>query len=127
MSGRLLQLAKRDAMRIVTQGGFEESLELITPNSSLSISLTGFATKHWISFDSDGNPVNSSNIQATVSENDLKELNYPYRDSNGKVKLINHKVNFMDSSGNIGNYIVSENYPDETLGLIVLILRFFKV
>lgn len=127
MSGRLLQLAKRDAKRIITQGGFEEDLELITPNGSLTISLTGFATKHWITYDTDGNAINSSNIHITVSENDLQTLAYPYRDANGKVKLINHKVNFIDSSGNVGNYIVLENYPDETLGLIVLILRFYKV
>lgn len=126
MSGRLLQLAKRDARRIITQGGFEENIELVNPNECLTISLTGFATKHWITFDTDGSPINSSNIHVSISEQDLKDLNYPYRDNNGKVRLLNHKVNFKDSSGNIRTYIISENFPDETLGIIVLILRFSK-
>ena len=56
MSGKILELARRDAKNYVKSGGFEETISLSNPDGSASISLTGFATKHHINFDSDGLP-----------------------------------------------------------------------
>jgi hypothetical protein len=38
------------------------------------------------------------------------------------VALQGHKVAVADSTGVVKNYVVREQYPDETIGLIVLIL-----
>ena len=43
-----------------------------------------------------------------------------------EVDLIQHKVNFADSTGVVKNYIVRENIPDENLGLITLWLGDYK-
>ena len=40
--------------------------------------------------------------------------------------LKNHRVSISDSTNNVKEYLVSENYPDEKLGLIVLILVDFE-
>ena len=123
MVSKLMQLAKRDSRHIVTKGGFEVEITLSTRQDDLTISLTGFATKHWNSFDSDGLPINAKNVHICVSETDLNELNFPCRTSKGEINLLKCKVSFVDSSGISKKYVVEENMPDETLGLIVLILK----
>ena len=126
MSGKILQLAKRDAKHFVTSGGFEESIVLITPTRDKQLSLTGLATKHWINFDTDGNPVNSKNVHICIDESFLVANGYPVRNAKGEINLMKHLVSFPDSSGMVKNYVVRENFPDETLGLIVCILGDFK-
>lgn len=125
--GSLIELAKRDAKRFVTNGGFEEPLTIATPNGVLTIALTGWATKHHISFDADGNQINAKNVHVTLNEELLTTLGYPVRNARGEVNLMGHLVSFADSSKVIKNYIVRENYPDEVLGLIVLILGDYKI
>lgn len=127
MSGNLFQLAKRDAKFFVSNGGFEEDIELVTPSKDKSLHLTGFATKHHINFDSDGNPINSKNVHICIDESVLVANNYPCRNAKGEVFLKNHNVSFVDSSGIIKTYVVRENFPDETLGLIVCILGDLKL
>lgn len=127
MSGKLLQLAKRDSKRFLMKGGFEEDIILSNPNGLNQILLTGFATKHWISFDSDGIQINSKNAHVTIDENYLVSQGYVVRNARGEIALLSHLVSFKDSSGVIKNYKVKSNYPDETLGLIVLILEDYKV
>lgn len=125
--GSLIELAKRDAKRFVTSGGFEEPLTISTPNGLLKIALTGWATKHHITFDNEGNQVNAKNVHVTLNEELLTSLGYPVRNARGEVNLMGHLVSFADSSKLIKNYIVRENYPDEVLGLIVLILGDYKI
>lgn len=122
MSGDILQLAKRDSKFFVTNGGFEVDIELVTPTNDRSLLLTGFATKHWINFDTDGNPVNSKNVHICIDEAILVANGYPHRSKNNEIFLKNHYVSFPDSSGLQKKYVVRENFPDETLGLIVCIL-----
>lgn len=127
MSGNLFQLAKKDAKFFVSNGGFEEDIELVTPSKDKSLRLTGFATKHHINFDSDGNPVNTKNVHICIDESVLVANGYPVRNAKGEIFLKNHQVNFPDSSGIIKTYVVRENFPDETLGLIVCILGDLKL
>lgn len=122
MSGSILQRAKADAKRYVTSGGFEENITLTTPNRLTTIAITGYATKHWINFDTDGLPINAKNAHVCVDESLLITLGYPTRNAKGEVNLRNHIVSYPDSSGTLKKHVVNEQYPDETLGLIVLIL-----
>lgn len=127
MSGNLFQLAKRDAKFFVSNGGFEEDIELVTPSKDKTLLLTGFATKHHINFDSDGNPINSKNVHICIDESVLVANGYPVRNEKGEIFLKNHQVSFSDSSGIVKTYVVRENFPDETLGLIVCILGDLKL
>ena len=126
MSGELFQLAKRDAKFFVTGAGFQEDIILMNPERDMRVSLTGFATKHWINFDTDGLPVNSKNVHVTIDESVLVVNGYPTRNRKGEISLLKHIVSFPDSSGVNKEYYVKENFPDETLGLIVLILADYK-
>lgn len=127
MSGNLFQLAKRDAKFFVSNGGFEEDIELVTPSKDKLLSLTGFATKHHINFDSDGNPINTKNVHICIDESVLVANGYPVRNAKGEIFLKNHQVSFADSSGIVKTYVVRENFPDETLGLIVCVLGDLKL
>ena len=128
MAGSIFQLAKRDAKKFITSGGFEETITLTTPSKDKTLSLTGFATKHHLSFDVEtGVPVNSKNAHVCISESDLVLNSYPVRNAKGEIGLLKHFVSFPDSSGIIKNYRVRENFPDETLGLITLILEDYTV
>jgi len=120
--GKLFNMAKRDARHHTTKGGFQEDIILKTPTGDIVLPITGFATKHWINFDGDGNPKDSKNAHVSISESELTENGYPVRASNGEVSLINHVVSFVDSSNISKSYVVRRNLPDETLGIIVLIL-----
>jgi hypothetical protein len=126
MSGSLFDLIKRDAKQIINSGGYQVNIELTTPDNTQVINITGWAVKHHISFDSDGNQVNTKTVRATIDEDVLKNLNYPFRNAKNEIRLISHKLSFADSSGEVKNYIVRENFPDENLGLISLLLGDYK-
>jgi hypothetical protein len=56
----------------------------------------------------------------------LTDQNYPVRSSSGIVNLAGHKVTVADSTGASVTYVVREWMPDETIGLILMILGDFK-
>jgi hypothetical protein len=121
MSGSLLTKARNDARKIL-KGGFSEDITLTTPDDSLSIETKGLATKHHINFDTDGLAVNSKNAHICLDESNLIELNDTTRNANQEIDLLNHKVSVKDSTNIVKNYVITETFPDETLGLIVCIL-----
>lgn len=121
MSGSLLAKARNDAKNIL-KGGFSEDITLTTPDDVLSIETKGLSTKHHINFDTDGLPTNSKNAHICLDESDLLSSGYTVRDANQEVRLLNHKVDAKDSTGLVKSYIITETFPDETLGLIICIL-----
>jgi hypothetical protein len=125
MSGSLFDIVKRDAKRVINSGGYQIDIEIKTPNNSMTINITGWAVKHYYSFDTDGNQVSSKNARITIDEDVLTAKGYPFRTSKKgipEVDLQRHIVSFADSSGAVCNYTVTQSLPDENLGLIVLIL-----
>ena len=126
MSGNLLNKARRDSKKYVTKGGFQENIILETINGLVRIETTGFVSKHWINYDTDGSAVNSKNAHICLDEEQLVLLNYPVRNSQNEVHLYNHRVFTNDSSGVEKSYVIKEWFPDETLGLIVCILSDYE-
>lgn len=127
MAGSLFERAKADAKRYITRGGFEENITLTNPDRSVTLVFTGYATKHFISYDADGLPINAKNAHITVDESILMTAMYPYRNNAGEVSLKGHVVTYPESSGVLKSYVVKDQRPDQTLGLIVLILGDYKV
>jgi len=113
---RILELAKRDARRIVNSGGFNQELT-ITPTGGSAISIQGLATRHSQGFDGDGLPVVSDNVHCTFSELDLTEAGATTRNANGTLIVKNWLVTWTDAIGE-ANYKISEAWPDNTLGII---------
>lgn len=89
----------------------------------------GIHTKHNQKEDRDtGMIVNAKNATSSISEAVILEANpiYPVRNDNGEVFMVGHKINVADSTGGIKNYVVEQNIPDETVGLITLVLGDYK-
>lgn len=129
MNGSLFNIIKRDAKFFVTSGGYQIDIQMITADGSLTIDITGWAVKVTGSFDSDGNQVNTKNVHITIDEDVLTNKGFPVRTNKKgieEVDLSKVKVNFVDSSGALKNYIVREQFPDENLGLINIGLGDYK-
>jgi hypothetical protein len=78
--------------------------------------------KHHTGFNELGERVNSKYASIAVSESNLDFYGYPVRNADGEVDFKGHLVSIADSTDIVKNYVVREWYPDETVGLIVLIL-----
>ena len=122
----LFDIIKRDAKAVINNGGYQLDIEFTSKDGSKTVNIKGWAVKVSGSFDSDGNQVNTKNAHVTIDEDSLTKLDYPVRSFRKKiaeVDLIDHRVSFADSSGNVAHYTVRENIPDENLGLILLWLQ----
>jgi len=115
------ELAKRDAKFVINNNSFD--IEMLTPDKSKTINITGWAVKHAISFDSDGNQVNTKISRITVDEDVLVANGITVRNARGEIALLNFKVKFKDSSGVLRSFNVREQLPDQNFGLIMLILE----
>jgi len=119
----LLDIIQQDIADITSNANeFGRSCLFTAPDESTA-TVVVLHSKHRISVDGDGVPVNSKNSHISVSEQLLTALDYPVRDDNGEVNLSGHTVAIKDSTGTTMNYLISEWFPDETIGLIVCILQ----
>lgn len=119
----LFDLVKRDAKRYVNAGGYQLDITMYTPDKSKTIDITGWAVKHVNMFDSDGNQVITKIARITVDEDVLVAKGITVRNAKGEIALLNYKVKFIDSSGELRSYNVREQLPDQNFGLIMLILE----
>lgn len=121
MPGSLLDMARKDAKKIATSVGWEEEIQISSPDKSKSLSIKGWHTKHKIPVQTDGGQISTRNAHILISEDDL--IDYPVRDEkNGRIDLKNHFVDVADSTGVVKNFVINESHPSETFGLIVCIL-----
>lgn len=113
--------------------GFGIAIYMQAPTGETA-TFNGFSTKHYLSIDGEGNPVSSKKASVAFNELNLISANalYPIRISDPAdphyqaVKLKDHLVNVMDSTGVIKNYISRQWFPDEKLGMIVIILEDYR-
>lgn len=117
----VFELAKRDAKLAINTNSFD--IEMLTPDKQKTFNITGWAIKHVISFDSDGNQVNTKISRITVDESTLVAKGITVRNKRGEIALLNYKVKFKDSSGVLRSFNVREQLPDQNFGLIMLILE----
>lgn len=118
--GRTLTLARRDARRILTEMGFET--EVTFTSGETIVRVNALTPVHHLSFDTEGQAVNTKNAHITVSEEALLEAGFSTRNTEGEVYMRGVLVSFSDSTGEQKTYTVKENHADETLGVIMLIL-----
>lgn len=112
-------------MRVISgdTSGFGVSITLISPEDE-TITTTGFSTKHHLAVDEFGQEVNTKKASVAISEGNL--TGYPLRNANSEVDLKGHRVNVTDSTGIEKNYTARSWFPDEKLGLIVIILTDYE-
>jgi hypothetical protein len=120
----LMDAAARDILAITSNAtsGFGKAIKITTPDGSTNLDIVGLSVKHHISYDTEGNSINAKNARVSFSEKLLTDASYPARNASGELALKNHKITTKDSTGVDKNYIITENYPDETVGFIMCIL-----
>lgn len=118
--GDILELAKRDARRYVNSGGFEVNL-LITPTVGDPVTIQGLTSRHSQGFDTNGKPIVSDNAHCSFSEVDLTNEGLTTRNSQGDLIVKDWVVQFTDAIS-ATTYLISEAYPDNTLGIIKCML-----
>jgi len=87
------------------------------------VTVVGLHTKHHLGIDTDGNMVNSQKASVSISEKLLADASFPVRNAAGEVAMMDVIVSVKDSTGILKNYSVMQQFPDETIGMIVLILE----
>lgn len=126
MVGGLLQAARADAARFAADAisGFSVSATLSNPDNSVSLAVTGLGTGTWMVFEDlrNNKPVNSSSNSYDIPEGQLIAGNYPYKNGRGLISLVGHKVTVTDNAGLAGTYEITEQHPNATVGLVILIL-----
>ncbi len=127
MTGSILQAARNDSKSYVKAGGFESQITLSTKDGITAVNIKGFHANRNIVFDPDeGNTVSAQQAHITIDEVDLDDSNYPYRNANGDLNILNHRVTVNDSSGSPVNYSVMTQHHDRSLGLIMVLLSRFN-
>ena len=116
----LIERFKQDIQTITSNSSeFGQLAVLVSPEAD-TISVYALATAHHTGFDTDGIRVNSKMASIAVSEQLLIDGLYPYKDGNDEYSFKNHKATFDGIE-----YVITEWFPDETAGLIILILALY--
>lgn len=106
--------------------GFAVDLTFTRPDKSVTVIIPGQHCKHNLNVDTEGNVVSSKKAFMSFSEKVLVATGYVVRNSKQEVDLVNHLLSVKDSSGILKNYIISQIFPDETIGLITCILEDYE-
>jgi|SRR5690606_8918217 len=122
MSGKLMKMARKDAKTINKNIGWEEDVTLTTPDGLHSLITKMIHTEHHNSYDTEGQKISSKNAHVLLCEDDLISAGYPYRNETTNIHLLNHKISVVTDLST-KEFLVMENYPSETFGMIVLILK----
>lgn len=104
---------------------FGVSAIFTAPNASTA-TVVVIHTKHHTSLNDEGEIVSGKRASITVAEDLLIAAGYIVRNAAGEVYMDGHRVDVEDSTGTSKKYLVEQWFPDETLGIITLILGDFE-
>lgn len=123
MEGNLLMAARADAAKIASAGGFQVSAVLSTPDNSVQLPVVGLGSGTWMVFENlqSGKIQNGTSNSFTIPADQLIIAGYPYLKGN-RCDLKGHYVTVTDTQGMAGTFVINEQHPNTTLGLIPCIL-----
>lgn len=116
----LIEQVIKDVQQIVSNSNEFAVSVTLTSKSNVTKNVQGLSNKIHHGTDGQGNVISAKNATVTVSEKDLTA--YPVR-VNGVVSMVNHRVELKYALGETETYRVKDAMPDETLGLITLLLQ----
>lgn len=123
----LEQRARKDMQRITgNTNDFAVPCVVKTPDEASTIDVSGLHTRHWMSFDPDGVAVHTVTASLAVAEQQFIDGGFDVRDANGEVNLKGYLIDAPDSNEVIQHYVLREVFPDENLGLLILIFGEYK-
>lgn len=115
-----------DARKISTNKFSGPGVDLLLvsrKDNSVTASIVGIHTRHFLSVNSEGAITNDLNAHASFSESLLVEKNYPVRNARNLVDLKDDFLFANDSQGVNRKYKIAQAHPDETFGYIRVILE----
>lgn len=118
--GQILVAARDLVKQILTSGGFET--DITVTNGTITKSIKGLAPVIHYQFDTQGQPINSKKASVTIYAQTLKDAGYPIT-VNDTLSLLGHRITFIDSTGVSKTYRVKQDYFDNTLGHVTLMLE----
>ena len=115
---------KADILAITTNGDdFGTALEFTSIDGTNTVVVNGLASSHHLRIDYDGAAVAGRNVHISVAEAALVAEDFPTRNAAGEIKLRNCTVKWTDATGTEKTYTIDNAHPDNTVGLIVCILK----
>ena len=120
----LIDIIKRDANFITKSKvvGFAQSVTIID-REGVEYVVDALHTKHHLGFDlQTAQETNTLKAHIDVSEQELTALGCQVRNADGDVYMEKFKVKAKDANGVEWTYFVSQWYPNDKFGVIVLIL-----
>lgn len=121
----LTERAKKDMQKITSAtNGWGVSCTL-TDLVSETATVMAIHTRHNTAYTPEGELVNIPISSVAISDVKVLEANanYSYLNTSGEITYMGHSLSVADASGTVKNYVISENYPDEKLGMTILILQ----
>lgn len=115
----LIDRARKDIQTITSNlSEFGQSAVLIDPQS-VQFPVNVIHTRHHNGIDLEGRAINTLIASCSVSVSNL--YGYNYTNANGEITFKNHRITVENVT-----YVIREWYPDQTAGLIVLILGLWQ-
>lgn len=111
--------------RTTDQNGFAMAAVFTSPaNHTAHVNV--YHARHQMGINELGQTVNANQAHVTVVEQALLDASYTTRDTNGKISLTGHRVTITYPTNEVRNYQVQNQYPNETIKTITLILTEYK-
>lgn len=120
----LIDQANKDIQQITSNSNeFGVPIILTAPNGQVA-NIVGIHPKVHLGVGTEGNVISSKQARITFSEQAVKDANalYPLRGTNNLLDFRNHFFDVKDSTGILQRYQAQTVIPDETIGLILIIL-----
>lgn len=120
----LIDQANKDIQQITSNSKeFGVAIKLLSPSGEVA-NIIGIHPKVHLAVNTEGNVISTRQARVTFSEQVLKNANpnYPIRDTNNVISFEGHIFSVADSTGIVQDYTAQTWIPDETIGLIVVML-----
>jgi len=119
-----MEQIQADILDITSNGDdFGVALEFTAVDGTTTATVNGIASSHHLRVDYDGTPVIGRNVSISVAEAALVAESFPTRNAAGEIKLRNCTVKWTDATGTEKTYFIDNAHPDDTIGLIVCVLK----
>ena len=118
--GSILDRARSDASRFITSGGFQTEITFYLNTQEYVIN--GLVPRHHVLYDTDGLEVNTSVSSISVSEQNLIDNGITPR-INGEVNLLNTIISYADATGEVKEYKLAQQLPNDTLGILIFLIK----
>lgn len=120
----MIEQATADIKRIRTDpAGFTKRMTFTKSDGIMSVMIYGMHAKIHMTTNTMGETINAKRPHVSIAESALTDLGYITRNAANECSLKDDRVTVIDSAGINCQYIITEVFPDEAVGIIVCMLK----